>query len=113
VGSEVELVLHRLEENGALFVPGIVVHARGVEIEDLPVQHLLAAPDVANPVQQLLPIAPAAKVLQPGVVHSEALDQILTEPFGGPDAELRRHAGTHSIAQRDDHVEIVELDGPP
>lgn len=107
VGGEVELVLHDLEELDGLLGTGVVVDAGGVEIKDLPVEDLLAGPDVADAVQQFAPVAPSAEVLQFGVIHREALDEVLAQAFGGPDAELCSDLASDPVADRKDNVEVV------
>jgi len=52
--------------------------------------------------------ADGATALEALVVHREALDQVLAQPFGGPAPELGAAVGAHAVADGDDHVEVVE-----
>lgn len=60
--------------------------------------------------QQFFPVAAAAQVFQALIVHGEALDQVLAQAFGGPDAELRALAGLDLVADGDDDVQVEVLD---
>jgi hypothetical protein len=50
------------------------------------------------------------RVLQPFVVEREALDDVLLEALGRPDAKARRDMAFHPVADRDDQVEVVVID---
>lgn len=107
MGGVVQLVLHDLEEPGGLFGRRVVVDAGGVQVDHLAVEDFFAAADVADALQQLPPVAAAAQLLQLGVVHGDAFDQILTQPGGGPDAELGGDTALGPVADGDDEVEVV------
>jgi hypothetical protein len=109
VGGEVNLVLHQLEEGLGFRCARVVVHAGGVEVEHLPVKHLLAGANVADALQKLAPIAAAARLLQQLVIHGEALDEILAQHPQGPAAEKRAAQGLDPVTDRDDHVQVVVL----
>ena len=90
-----------------------VVHARRVNIEHLLVEAPLGRADVPDALQQLvevilLPLA--RRVLQPLVVHGEALHQILAQARRGPLAELRAAMAAHAVADGENGVQIVVLD---
>lgn len=53
---------------------------------------------------------PPAHLFQPLVVHREAFDHILFQPLGGPTAEMGAPKGFYAISDRDNHIEIVQLD---
>ena len=84
----------------------IVVHRRRVNVGHLLIKIALAAPDIANPLQQFTEIAPAA-IFQPIIVHRESLAYIFIETFCRPLAKLRTAQRFHTIAYRDDHIQIV------
>src|SRR5690606_20144973 len=86
----------------------VIVDAGGIQIENLPVQHPLAAANVADAIQQLTPVRAAAEVLELLVIHREALDQVLAQSLGGPDAEPRCDLALDAVADGDDQVEVVE-----
>ena len=50
------------------------------------------------------------RVLQPLVVQRESLDQILTQPLGGPAAELGAARRAYAVADSQDGVEVVVVD---
>lgn len=103
----VQLVLHDLEVRGRLFGLGVVVHARRVQLEHLTVEHLLAASDVANALEQLPPVATAAELLELGVIHREALNEVLLQSCSRPDAELCGDLAPHAVADGQDYIEVV------
>ena len=67
----------------------IVIHARGVDVENLPPEHPLRGTDIADAGEQFVEVAATAGLLQAFVVHGEAFDQVLLQLGGGPLAELR------------------------
>ena len=63
-------------------VSGCVVHAGGVDVEHLLVEAPLGGADVADALEQLVEVVGLAwtgRVLEPLVVHGEALDQVLAK----------------------------------
>ena len=46
-------------------------------------------------------------MLRSRLVDSEALNEVLTQRFGGPDPELRAALGIDAIADADDGIEII------
>ncbi|MOA20149.1 hypothetical protein D3C78_1405750 [compost metagenome] len=109
MGRVVQLVLHGFEEQHAGLGLGVVIHAGGVQVEYLAVEHLLAGTNIADALQQLLPVAAAAQILQARIVHGEALDQVLAQALGGPDAEPGALLRLDPVADRDDDVEVIEV----
>ena len=92
-GGEVELVLHDLEEPRALRSRGLVVGSQREDLLDPQVHPALARPDVPDALQELVEVVghPGAfdgRVLQPLVVHREALHEVLAQAGGGPAPEL-------------------------
>ena len=51
-------------------------------------------------------------MLQPGIVQHEALDDVLAQSLGGPTPEVHAHMTVHTVAYRDDHVEVVVFHQP-
>lgn len=81
--------------------------------EDLLVEAPLGRPDVADPLEQLVEVVGVARtwrVLQPLVVHREALDEELRQARVGPLAELRAAGAADAEADGEDGVEVVVLD---
>jgi hypothetical protein len=112
----VQLVLHGLEERlRRLGVLVVVDAALLVDVGDLEVEAPLAGADLADSLEQLVEVvlAEALVQLQPLVVEDEPLDDELAQGLGRPDAELRGLRAVDPVADRDDRVEVVELDLAP
>lgn len=62
-------------------------------------------------VPQFIEVVPASRRFQTIIVHREAFHDVLTEPLCGPDPELRAAKRPDSVADRDDHIEVVVLGG--
>lgn len=56
-------------------------------------------------------MAGPGRVLEPLVVHREALDQVLLEALGRPAAELGAAGGADAESDGEDNGEVVVLDG--
>lgn len=69
--------------------------------------YFLRRTDVAYTVEQFSPVGTASVTLQPFIIHSESLDNILLQPFRSPLAEVRRNHRPDTISQRDNHIEII------
>jgi hypothetical protein len=113
VRGPVHLVLDRREELLREVNVGSVVDAGGVDVEDLLVEAPLGGADVADPREQLVEVVGVAgtgRVLEPLVVHCEALDQVFGEARGGPLAELGAAVAADAEADGEDGVEGVVLD---
>src|SRR5262249_15070848 len=83
---------------------------------DLLVEATLGRADVTNPLEQLLEVVGLSwtgRVLQPLVVHREALDQVLGQPRVGPLAELRAAMAADAETDDEDGGERVVLHGTP
>src|SRR5690606_32924966 len=78
--------------------------------QDLAPEDLLRRPDVADAREQLVEVVPAAGTLEPFVVEGEALDDVLAQPLGRPDAELGAAVRPHAVADGDDDVEVEVVD---
>jgi hypothetical protein len=112
----VQLVLHRLEERlRRLGLLVVVDAALLVDVGDLQVEPPLAGADLPDPLEQLVEVvlAEALVQLEPLVVEDEALDDELAQRLGRPDAELGGLRAVDPVADRDDRVEVVELDLAP
>jgi hypothetical protein len=91
----------------------LVIDARRVDVEDLLVEPPFGRADVADPFEQFIEVVGGTwtgRVLEPLVVHREALDQVLGQAGGRPLAKLRASRTAHAVANSDDGVEVVELD---
>ena len=65
--------------------------------------------DIPDACQQFVEIVPAAGPLQPVVIHGKALDDVLSQTLGDPDAKLGAPVGFYPVADGDDDVEIIAL----
>ena len=108
VGSIVQLILYDFEKLQRFRAGGVIVPAGGIEIQYLPVQHLFRGADIPDAVKQLFPIVPAAMAFQPFVVQRKALDHVLLQARRGPLAETGGCDRLDAVAERDDHVEVIE-----
>ena len=74
----------------------------------------LAGADGADALQQLAKVILAkgrASLFEALVIQGKALEHILLEDAGGPDAKVGRPAGIDAIAYGNDGIEIVEIKG--
>lgn len=62
---------------------------------------------------QLFEIAATARSFEPVVIHSESIGEVLAEGFRGPAAKRRLARPADSVADRDDHLEVVDGTCPP
>ena len=104
------LVLDGGEEGAGLVAVGPVVDGRGVEVADLLVEALLGGPDGPDALEQLIEVVLLGPLGETGVVHGEALDEVLAQDAGGPLAELHGARCGDAVADGEDHVEVVDLD---
>gem|GEM_PF-6577889 len=105
-----QLVLHYFEELECFRHGCVIVRTGSVKIKYLAIHHLFAGADVADALDELLPVKPAAHVLQEFVVHGEALGEIFARHAGRLTPELRAAWRFNPIADRNDSVEVVEGD---
>lgn len=103
-----DLVLHLSKEDLGLPLAGLVVAAEGEEVAHLLVETLLRGADLPDAGEQLVEVVPAARVLQPLIVHEEAFHQKLPQMGGRPLAELGATRGADPVTDGEDEVEIVE-----
>ena len=104
------LVLNHCKELLRGFDARIVVHARGVDVEDLSPEDALRRTDVADAGEQFVEVVAAAGLLEAFVVHGEAFDQVLLQLGGGALAELRAARRADTVADGEDHLQAVEFD---
>jgi hypothetical protein len=85
-----------------------VIAGQREDLADSLVDAGLARADLADAREQFVEVVhqPLA-ALQPLVVKREALDDILSEALGSPNAELRAAPGFDTIAHGDDDVQVV------
>lgn len=74
-------------------------------------EHLFRGPDVPDAGKQLVEIIAAACLLEPLIVHGEALDNILLQPLGGPLLKTGGYMALDTVAHRYDGIQIVMLTG--
>lgn len=106
----VHFVLHGGEELAGYFGVRGVVDAGGVDVQNLLVEAPFRGADVADALQLLLEIillAGTGRVLEPFVVHGEALEQIFAQAFGRPLAELGAAMTADAVAHRKNNGKIV------
>jgi hypothetical protein len=92
---------------------GAVGAGGGEDVARLPVEPLLRGADVPDPRQQFFEVVSRPRILEPLVLHRETLDQILREHRGGPLAKLHGPRGGHAVPDRQDHIQVVDLDLAP
>ena len=100
----VHLVLHHPKEAQRNLRLGIVINARSVNIQHLAPKDLLRRPDIPNPSQQLIKVIPTASAFKTLIIQGKALDQVLTQALGRPDAKLCAPEGVDPVANRDDGI---------
>jgi hypothetical protein len=112
--GEHQLVLDGGKERFGGLGGAVVVGAAGFEeVADLLVEPLFRGADVADAPQQLVKIVEPARLLQPGVVQHKTLDQELAQHGGRPAAELAAARAADAVADRQNGVEIVDLERAP
>ena len=110
VGGPVHLVLHRCEKALRRRRVRRVVDARRVDVEHLLVETPLGGPDVPDALEELVEVvalAPSRRVLEPLVVHGEALHQVLAQTLRGPLSELRASVAADAVADGENDREAV------
>ena len=63
VSSIMELVPYNFKEQSRGFRMWIIVNGGSIEVEHLPIKHLLGRADVTNAVKKFLPVAATAEIL--------------------------------------------------
>ena len=93
----------------------VVVDAGGVDVGDLLVEEPLAGANVANPRQQFVEVVLPERVpcLDALIVQREALYQQFAEPRRGPLPELGASLRPYTVADGQNHVEVVVLHRAP
>ena len=113
VRCPMHLVLHRGKELLGHLGVRRVVHARGVDIEDLLVETPFGGPDVSNARQLLVEVvllALAWLIFQPLVVHGEALHQILAQARRGLDlSQFRGRTVRIEFVGREDNGSVTSF----
>ena len=109
MNGPVHLVLHGLKEQLSHLRPRVVIHARLVNVANLPVKIPLRNPDFPDAPEQFVVILVfRAALLQPLVVQGKALDDVFAQTLGGPDAELRASMRLHPVADGNNDVQVVK-----
>jgi hypothetical protein len=109
MSGPVHRVLDDLKELPRHVGVGVVVDARGVNVRDLLIEQPLAGTDVSDAGEQFIEIgvAESPPCLDAFVVERETFDQKFRKPSSGPLAKRSAAGRTDSIADGQDHVEVV------
>jgi hypothetical protein len=94
---------------------GLVVDAGRVDVEDLLVEPPLGRADLPDALEQLVEVVAmtwSGRILEPLVVHGEALHQVLAEQCRRPLPELRASVASDAEADSEDRVEVVVTQAP-
>ncbi len=110
VDGPVHLVLHGSEKLLRGLGAGIVINAGGVDFEDLAPELFFRGPDVADAGEEEIEVVAGFALLELIVVEDKALDEVVAELLGGPDAELDAAMRFYPVADGDDDIEGVVLD---
>lgn len=88
MGSKMQFILNYLEELNRNFRTRIIVNGSCIKIEDLTVNHFLRTAYIADAIKKFTPINTSTIAFQPFIIHSEALDDVLSQSFGCPSSEM-------------------------
>ena len=112
-GGVVHLVLHGGEKALRFLFAFSVVAGEREDLPDALVDARLAGADLADAGEQLVEVVhqPAA-ALEPLVVEREPLDEVLAQAGRGPLAELGAARALHPVADGQNGLEVVVLQGP-
>ena len=61
---------------------------------------------------KIIPAENSISLFQPLIVQDKALDDVVFQDFGCPDAELRGLIEVHPVADRNNGIEVAELHFP-
>ena len=75
-------------------------------------KHLFRRPDVPDAFQQLLEVDAGIRVLEAFVIEQEALNQVFTQVFGRPAAELCASQRAYPVANCQNGVEAIVINLP-
>ena len=98
----------------ALGIHAVIAAALRIDIGYFLIEPAFAAPDIAYARQLLFKIIfpeNIARVFEPPIIHGEALDNILFQPFGRPDAESSCLAAVYTVSDRNNSIQIKKLRG--
>src|SRR6266540_130144 len=109
-----QLILYGGEELPADFGVSVVVDAGRVYVGDLLVKQALRSSDVADAGQQFIEVVvtQGATGLYPVVVQGKPLGEQLGQPARRPLAELRTDGRPNPVADCQDHLQVIMVDGP-
>jgi len=110
----VQLVLHTGIKFTGDFRVGVVIHGQAVDLGDFSIKLLFGGTDIANAFEQLVKIVRAqpAPFFQAFIVHGEAFDQVLAQPFGRPASELGAAVGFDAVTHRKYHFQVIVINLP-
>ena len=104
------LVLHLLKELVRYRCSWVIINACSIDFQHFPIENLLCGTDVSDTFEEFLPIAAASKFFQSFIVECKSFDDVFFQPFGCPLSEPCRNDGAHTIAEGNNHVQVIESD---
>ncbi len=113
---KVEFVLHDGEEGLRGLRLRAVVHRRRVDVRDFLVKAAFAGPDGTDPLQQPQEVVLAEHLLallQAFIIQHKALADIFLQNLSSPNAELGSTLGADAVADCNDGIEAIVLEGAP
>ena len=111
--SILELVLRGLEKQLGGVALAVIVHRQRENIFDFLINALLAGANIADPLKQFVKVicTEFLRIAKPFIIQHEALLHKLREDSACPPAEMNTDIAPHTIADSQDHIEIVEFPG--
>ena len=103
------LILDFLEKLNGDFRLGVIVNTGCVDFKHLSIKHLLGSADIADTLQQLLKVSAATQIFQALIIQSKAFSHILLQNSRCPDAKLHTALRLHTVADRNDDIEIIVI----
>lgn len=110
-GCKVQLIPHDLEKTGGLRDIWPIIGGEGENFFHSQIHSALAGTDVPNSIEKFVEIIGYSGtlyrwVLESIVVEGETLDQVFSQTFRGPTAELDAAFGANPVSDREDSVQI-------
>ena len=101
-----QFILYSREESLSHITARIIVDSSRIYIRHLLIEVTLTAADIPDTLQKLTEI-PVSALLQPLIIHRKSLLNIFMKPLRRPSAETHSNLRLNTIAESDDHVEII------
>src|SRR5450756_1271292 len=113
-GSDVQLVLHDLEESRSVGAQWIIVGGQRKDLLDTQVHTRLTGTDVTDAFQHFIIVVRGSnachdRVFEAFIVEDKAFHQILSQMVRCPLTELGASERTHSVSYCEDSVQVVVL----